>query len=319
MSLPLTVSAARDAAEVLLVFYPERKTRSRAATEQSSLDSASPRDGAGQEPEKLPEPSRSSAMRPIKVYADRRSQPSRAVIIFCRVNRIDFEEVAVDLFKAQHLTPEFKKVNPMGQVPAIVDGRFKLFESHAILRYLASVFPGVADHWYPADLFARAKIDSILDWHHSNLRRGAATFVMHTALAPFLGLTPRPDAAKQAEKLLVQSLATIETVWLKGEAKFLLGSPQPSIADLSLVCEIMQLEVPAFLILVHVLGDDARDRFLGGHEKILTWISNVKKATSPHFEEAHMFLFEVKGQMQSKAEAVFGSEPSSKLKIASRL
>ncbi|KAL5684422.1 hypothetical protein ACJX0J_010807, partial [Zea mays] len=158
------------------------------------------------------------------------------------VNQIDFEEVTVDLFKSQHLTPEFKKINPMGQVPAIVDGRFKLFESHAILRYLASVFPGVADHWYPSDLFTRAKIESILDWHHSNLRRGAATLVMHTALAPFLGLTTSHEAVKQAEKLVMQSLGVIESVWLKGDAKFLLGIPQPSIADLSLVCEIMQLE-----------------------------------------------------------------------------
>ncbi|XP_039829481.1 glutathione S-transferase T1-like isoform X2 [Panicum virgatum] len=191
-------------------------------------------------------------MQPIKVYADRRSQPSRAVIIFCRVNQIDFEEITVDLFKSQHLTAEFRKINPMGQVPAIVDGRFKLFESHAILRYLASVFPGVADHWYPADLFTRAKIESILDWHHSNLRRGAATLVMHTALAPFLGLATSPHVVKQAEKLLMQSLGRIESVWLKGDAKFLLGSPQPSIADLSLVCEIMQLELCRSLAMTNV-------------------------------------------------------------------
>lgn len=244
-------------------------------------------------------------MQPLKVYADRLSQPSRAVIIFCRVNQIDFEEVTVNLFKAQQFTPEFKKINPMGQVPAIVDGRFKLFESHAILKYLAAVFPGVADHWYPADLFTRAKLESILDWHHSNLRRGAATFVLNTALAPSLGLTPSPEAAKQAEKLLVQSLRRIESVWLKGDAKFLLGNPQPSIADLSLVCEIMQLEV---------LGNDTRDRILGPHEKIRCWMENVKKATSPHFEEAHELLFKVKARIETKSSAA-----AKELKTASKL
>ncbi|KAK1265896.1 Glutathione S-transferase T2 [Acorus gramineus] len=90
----------------------------------------------------------------LKIYADRMSQPSRAVLIFCKLNKIDFEEIRIVLLKGQHRTPEFKEINPMGQVPAIVDGRFKLFER------------------YPADLFKRAKINSILDWHHSNLRRG---------------------------------------------------------------------------------------------------------------------------------------------------
>ncbi|CAM0878443.1 unnamed protein product [Alopecurus aequalis] len=217
----------------------------------------------------------------LKVYADRLSQPSRALIIFCRVNKIEFEEVRVDLAKGQHRSPDFKKINPMGQVPAIVDGRFRLFESHAILRY-------------PADLFTRAKVESILDWHHSNLRRGAATYVLHTALGPSLGLTPNPEAAKEGENLLVRSLKTIESVWLKGDARFLNGNPQPSIADLSLVCEIMQLEV---------VGDERRDRILGPREKIRAWMENVKKATNPHFEETHELIFKLKARLSPDAHA----------------
>ncbi|KAE8697624.1 Glutathione S-transferase T1 [Hibiscus syriacus] len=128
----------------------------------------------------------------LKVYSDRLSQPVRAVIIFCKVNGIEFEEVRVNLAKRAHFTPEFSEINPMNQLPAIVDGEFKLFESHANLIYLASSYAGVADHWspklmqcnpivtsfrfslsrYPSDIFKRSKIHSVLDWHHSNLRRG---------------------------------------------------------------------------------------------------------------------------------------------------
>ncbi|KAL5727510.1 glutathione transferase [Ranunculus cassubicifolius] len=227
----------------------------------------------------------------LKVYTDRMSQPSRAIIIFCKVNRIQFDEIKVNLSKREQFNPEFKAINPFAKVPAIVDGRFKLYESHAILSYLACAFPGVADHWYPSDVFKRAKIHSVLDWHHSNLRQGAAGYVLNSVLAPALGLPLNPTAAAAAEKVLISSLLKLETIWLQGNRKFLLGSNQPSIADISLVCEITQLEL---------LDEKDITRLLGPHKKVLQWIEDTKKATSPHFEEAHGVLF--------KAKAMFPEE-----------
>ncbi|XP_011022714.1 PREDICTED: glutathione S-transferase T1 [Populus euphratica] len=230
----------------------------------------------------------------LKVYVDRLSQPSRAIVIFCKANKIDFEEVGIELLKGQHLTPEFKEINPMGKVPAIVvDGKFKLFESHTILIFLASAFPGVADHWYPADLYRRAEIHSILDWHHSNLRRGSTEFIQNALLAPFFGRPLNPQAAAEAEKVLSSSLSKIEALWLKESGQFLLGSSQPSIADLCLVCEIMQLEFA---------DETDRNRILGPHKKIQQWIEDTKNATKPHFDEVHQTLFaaKVKLQMQRK-------------------
>lgn len=235
----------------------------------------------------------------LKVYADRMSQPSRAVIIFCKVNGINFEEIKVDLSKRQHLSAEFKEINPMRQVPTIFDGRFKLFESHAILIYLASAFPGVADHWYPADVTRRAKIHSVLDWHHSNLRRGAATFILHTVLGAALGLPMKPQVAAEAEKILSSSLSKIESIWLKGNGRFLVGGLQPSIADLSLVCEIMQLEL---------LDEKDRSRVLGPHKKVQQWIEDTRNATKPHFDEAHKFLYKAKTKFQVQRTLQANSE-----------
>ena len=41
------------------------------------------------------------------------------------------------------------------------------------MRYLVQKHK-LPDHWYPADLQKRVKIDEYLDWHHLNLRVGAA-------------------------------------------------------------------------------------------------------------------------------------------------
>lgn len=75
-------------------------------------------------------------------------------------------------------------------------------------------------------------------------------YVLNSTLAPALGLPLNPEAAAEAEKVLSSSLRKIESVWLKGKGRFLLGGFQPSIADLSLVCEIMQLEVTFYILLI---------------------------------------------------------------------
>lgn len=75
----------------------------------------------------------------------------------------------------------------------------------------------------------------------------SAPFLLNTVLGPALGIKVNPQAAAEAEKLLFSSLSKIESFWLEGNGKFLLGSSQPSVADLSLVCEIMQLEVKDWL------------------------------------------------------------------------
>ncbi|XP_021754085.1 glutathione S-transferase T1-like [Chenopodium quinoa] len=218
----------------------------------------------------------------LKVYGDRKSQPTRAILIFCKVNGIRFEEVEIRLFTSDVQTPEYQAIHPLKKVPAVAYGDFTLFESHAILTYLACWYQ-VPDHWYPADLRKRAKVQSVLDWHHTTLRYGSTRYLINTVLAPTFGKTPSPQAAAEYEQTLVQSLSTIETLWLKGDSKFLLGNDQPSVADLALVCEIMQL---------HMIPDEERKRIIGPFKKVQQWIANIKEATNPHFDEIHQHLFD---------------------------
>jgi glutathione S-transferase len=54
---------------------------------------------------------------------------------------VEFEAVTVNLMAGEHRRPEFLAVNPVGKVPALVDGEMVLTESVAIVLYLADKYP----------------------------------------------------------------------------------------------------------------------------------------------------------------------------------
>jgi glutathione S-transferase len=79
----------------------------------------------------------------LKLYGGARS---RAAIIqwYLEELEVPYEFVLLDMKAGEHLQPEFLKINPMGKVPAIVDGDFQLWESGAILLYLAEKYAKTA-------------------------------------------------------------------------------------------------------------------------------------------------------------------------------
>ena len=67
----------------------------------------------------------------------------RKVYIMLEELGLPYKEMFIDVWKGDNYTPEFRKVNPNGKIPVIVDhegpgGRpFTVLESGAILMYLA--------------------------------------------------------------------------------------------------------------------------------------------------------------------------------------
>ena len=66
--------------------------------------------------------------------------------------------------------PTFRQINPVGVVPVIDDGDFRLRESNSIVRYLAEKH-GRAD-LYPKDLKTRARVESWMDWSSTDFANG---------------------------------------------------------------------------------------------------------------------------------------------------
>ena len=72
----------------------------------------------------------------IKFYYNLAPNPTK-VALFLEEAGLPYELVPVDTRKGEQHTPEYRAINPNGKVPAIVDGDVTLFDSNAILLYLA--------------------------------------------------------------------------------------------------------------------------------------------------------------------------------------
>ena len=72
----------------------------------------------------------------ITFYFNGSPNPTK-VALFLEEAGLPFEPKPVDTRKGEQFAPEFLAINPNGKVPAIVDGGAVVFDSNAILLYLA--------------------------------------------------------------------------------------------------------------------------------------------------------------------------------------
>lgn len=91
----------------------------------------------------------------LKLYGGARS---RATIVkwYLAELAIPYKFILLDMQAGEHRQPEFLAINPMGKVPAIADGDFYLWESGAILLYLAQK--------YEKTTFSVEKLAQINQW-----------------------------------------------------------------------------------------------------------------------------------------------------------
>jgi len=130
-----------------------------------------------------------------------------------------FELQHVDLARDEQKSPEFLELNPNGRVPVLVDGPVVMYESAAIVMYLADRFPesGLAPMAEPARsryflwmlLLSNTVEEALLRWFHpddyidgSDHRRALAA----AAEARLAALWDRIDGTLAAEGYLTGPL-----------------------------------------------------------------------------------------------------------------
>src|SRR3954447_19198666 len=128
--------------------------------------------------------------------------------IAMKVAGIPFEEVVISLD-----APDFKArvsaVSGTGKVPVLRDGNVNVWESLAILEYLAEKFP--AAMLWPEDAAARAHARSIAN-------------EMHGGFLPLRRHLPmniwRPMNKRELTTDVVENVARIEAMWADCRARF---------------------------------------------------------------------------------------------------
>jgi len=93
--------------------------------------------------------------------------------LFLSLLGVPFEKTEVDLMRDENRTPEFLALNPLGQVPVIEDGEHVVFDSNAILVYLALRYDRDR-RWLPQDPVGAARVQQWLSLAAGQLAVGPA-------------------------------------------------------------------------------------------------------------------------------------------------
>ena len=163
-------------------------------------------------------------MSEIKLKVIKPSVNNLTVRVFVRAVGLPFSEQ--DVF-GKTRDAEFLARNPNGTIPLIDDDGFTLWESNAIVRYLAAKYG--ADSLYPDDLQQRADADRWMDWQLS-------TF--NPVIVPLFFATIRTPPEKRDPEVIQAALEQTVKAWQIVEAELAqyryLGGEEFSLGDIPL-------------------------------------------------------------------------------------
>jgi len=103
----------------------------------------------------------------IRVHGRNTSSNVQPVMWICAELGLEVERIDVGGAFGGTDTPAYRAMNPMGRIPVMQDGELTLFESQAILRYLAAQYG--RDALWPADAHACAVQDMWMEWAKQNV------------------------------------------------------------------------------------------------------------------------------------------------------
>ncbi|KAL9899373.1 glutathione S transferase D11 isoform 1-T1 [Glossina fuscipes fuscipes] len=166
------------------------------------------------------------------------SPPCRSILLLAKLLDLELDLKVINILEGEQMKPEFVELNPQHCVPTMNDDGLVLWESRAILAYMAAAF-GKDDSLYPKDIRIRALVDQRLMFDLGTLYQRMAEYYFPTMFmgAPF-------DESKKAK--LSEALGWFDAI-LKG--RNYAAADQFTIADLTLLVTLSQIDAFGFDLL----------------------------------------------------------------------
>ena len=181
----------------------------------------------------------------LTIYGSDLSAPANKVRFAANAMGIKYEYRRIDLRAGEHLKPEFLAVNPVGKVPVIDDGGFKMFESNAIMRYLADKNNSPL---FPKDVKERAVVEMWLDFGSMHVGVALSKVIYNRLFAPLRNTLVDENSLNEGLKFLDRFLPVVDGQLAKN--RYIAGAGL-TLADINLLalfdpCEIAGIDLSSY-------------------------------------------------------------------------
>ena len=193
----------------------------------------------------------------MRLYSNPRSPSARRVEATIHHLGLDVELVPIDVRQGEHRRPEFLAVNPNGMIPTLEDGNHVVWESGAIMQYLAAD----DDVFYPSARKRRCAVNGWVQWNLAHFNRHVSTIVFERIFKSFFEQGEADEAIVENAMQSLDRFAAVLDARLES-GPYLMGG-DPTLADFHIVGGLAYAQ-PAKL--------DFTDR-----RRLREWIDRIEK------------------------------------------
>jgi glutathione S-transferase len=123
----------------------------------------------------------------IKLHGHPISTATAMVLCCLNEKEVEYDFAIVELSAGAHKQPQYLALNPFGVVPTIQDGDLTLFESRAIVKYLAKKYKGQGADLLGNTLAEQALVEQWCEVEGHSFFPPASTILFQTVLRPLRG------------------------------------------------------------------------------------------------------------------------------------